>query len=74
MAHKSQEQKPDVLLLDGMSVVQFIPMTDAFMEWVDQNINEDNQLWYAGGLCVEHRYVMDIGTAMKNDGLIIAAA
>jgi hypothetical protein len=44
------------------------PMSQAALDWVEDNLHPDHQTW-AGGVVVEHRYIEDIVVGIQADGL-----
>jgi len=61
---------PDFRLLDAGSICVLTPQNTAAKTWVNENIG-DHQEW-AGGVVIEHRYVLDIIQGIAADGLTIA--
>ena len=62
--------KPDILLENHGSVYLFRPMSKIGRVWIDENVEDDAQL-FGGALVVEPRYVNDLAAGMQNDGLQI---
>jgi len=61
---------PDFRILDAGSIAVLTPQNIAAIAWVENNIGE-HQTW-AGGVVIEHRYVLDILTGIESDGLTVA--
>ncbi len=62
----------DITVVDAGSIVLLQPNTPAAIEWIDENIGEDNgfQPDYPNVLC-EPRYAQDILYGMQNDMLTL---
>jgi len=62
---------PDFRLIDAGTIAVLTPQTDAGTDWVEEFIPDDHQQW-AGGVVIEHRFVLDILTGIEGDGLTVA--
>lgn len=63
----------DVQVENHGSIVILSPVSDAALEWCDENIGQDNGYQpYWPNVVVEPRYVSDILEGMANDGLSFA--
>lgn len=60
----------DFTLRDEGSIFLLTPLTPAAVEWADEHLPEDAQV-FAGGIVVEHRYIGDIANAVHIDGLSV---
>jgi hypothetical protein len=47
-------------------------LTPAALQWADDHLPDDRQLWGWRGTVIEPRYVSDIVDAIRNEGLTIA--
>lgn len=56
------------------SVVVITPLTAIAREWINDNTESESWQWYAGGLCVDHRYAESIVLGMRGDGLQVSTA
>ena len=54
----------------GGTVYLLRPLTDAAREWVAEHIPEDAQ-YLGDAVAVEHRYIADIVSGIRNDGLTV---
>lgn len=61
---------PDFSFLDEGTIAVLTPQTDAARAWVDEHIDPDHMQW-AGGVVIEHRFVLDIITGLDSEGLTI---
>lgn len=46
--------------------------TPEAQEWVEEHLPSDRQTWGQSSTVVEHRFILDIATGIKNDGLSIS--
>ena len=58
----------DVAVANEGSVFLFEPLTGAAKQWIEDNVGGETQ-WFAGSLCLEHRYALDLAVGMAGDGL-----
>lgn len=59
----------DFEVLGGGTVFLVKPLTDAARQWVDANFSLESWQWFGGGFAVEHRYIADIVSGIKEAGL-----
>lgn len=59
----------DILIMDGGTIVQFWPQSDAAKEWWDDNVQDAPMLGQSH--CVEHRFARDIIEGLTEAGLEI---
>jgi hypothetical protein len=64
--------KPDLTVLGSGSVYLLVGDSRRGRRWLDRNIAA-GALEYAGDIAVEHRYLADIVTDARDDGLRVAA-
>lgn len=62
---------PDVIVRGGGTVYVLFPQSHEAKVWFREHLPED-AMRFAGGTCVEHRYVQDILDGLIGDGLILA--
>ena len=60
----------DVYITGGETLYLFMLQTPAALEWVDEHVSDDHQM-FGNGLAVEHRFVADLAAGMEADGLLI---
>jgi hypothetical protein len=60
----------DFEVSDHGTIFIFTPLTPAGREWVAEFLPEDAQRW-AGGFCVEHRFIAEIISGAQRDGLSV---
>jgi hypothetical protein len=60
----------DFIVSDEGSVFIFTPLTPAAREWVAEFLPEGAMRW-AGPVVVEHRYISDIISGARRDGLVV---
>ena len=53
----------------GLAILR--PLTDAAVAWCDEHLPEDAPRWCGNSYAVEHRYVGDIVTGMREEGLVV---
>jgi len=58
---------------DG-SIVVMTPLTEDGRVWMKMKVDSEPWQWYAGGLCVEHRFAADLVTYARQDGLTVSTA
>jgi hypothetical protein len=56
------------------SMVVITPLSAQAREWITDNTESEPWQWYAGGLCVDHRYAQDIVLGMRDTGLSVSTA
>jgi hypothetical protein len=61
---------PDFRLLNAGTIAVLTPCSDSAREWVEEYIPEDHQEW-AGGVVIEHRFVLDILSGIDGVGLTV---
>lgn len=61
---------PDFEVSGYGSIYILTPLTPAAREWAAEFLPEDAQRW-AGGVCVEHRFIADIIQGAQRDGLSV---
>lgn len=61
---------PDFIVSDEGSIFILMPLTPAAREWVADFLPQDPMRW-AGGVVVEHRYISDIVSGARRDGLVV---
>lgn len=59
----------DFLIMNGGSIVQFWPQSDAAKEWWSDNVQEAPTLGQS--FCVEHRYAHDIIDGLAEAGFAL---
>jgi len=59
----------DIELDKAGVLVLFTPLTEAGRNWIENNVSDDNQQWYAGSLVCELRYAFNLAQGMLDDGL-----
>lgn len=59
----------DVLIINGGTIFQFWPQSDAAKEWWDENVQDGPTLGQS--YCVEHRYASDIIDGLAEAGFEI---
>jgi hypothetical protein len=62
---------PDVRVRNEGTIVLFTPIMPRAKQWIAGNVQPDAQ-WLGDALVVEHRYAVDIATAMREAGLVLA--
>lgn len=67
-------QNKDVRVDAAGSIVVITPLTASGREWLDEHIESESWQWYAGGLCVDHRYAANIVHGMRDDDLAVSTA
>jgi hypothetical protein len=60
--------KVDVEVRNEGTIFLFQPLGKAAEEWIEENVGRE-RTWFAGSLCVEHRYALDLAEGMIRDGL-----
>lgn len=63
---------PDFLINDQSSFAVLIPNSDEGQQVVNERFTNPETLFYAGGVCIEHRYAFDIFLSLKNEGFTFA--
>jgi hypothetical protein len=63
----------DFSIHDGGSLVLLYPLNDSALNWVENNIGENNgfQPYYPQAIVIERRYLADIVSGIFADGLSI---
>jgi hypothetical protein len=61
----------DFRLINAGTIAVLTPYTAAGKAWVSTHIDPDHQQW-AGGVVIEHRFVLDILNGIEGDGLTVA--
>jgi hypothetical protein len=61
---------PDFRLLNAGTIAVLTPCSTAAEDWVDEYIDPDHQEW-AGGVVIEHRFVLDILNGIDGVGLTV---
>jgi hypothetical protein len=63
----------DFSIRDGGSVVLLYPLNNSALDWVENNIRENNgfQPYYPQAIVIERRYLADIISGIFADGLSI---
>lgn len=62
----------DFNIINGGSIVMFVPISEAACTWVDEHIGRDNGYQpYYPTFIAEPGYVDDIVTGIRRDGLLI---
>jgi hypothetical protein len=61
---------PDISVSNHGTIFLFQPLTEAAKEWINLHVPSD-ATYFAGSLCVEHRYAYDLAEGMANDGLTL---
>ncbi len=64
----SPPQHPDLLVSGGGTLFLLFATSPTGESWIEEHIPDDAQ-WFAGGVAVEHRYILDIITGAVADGL-----
>lgn len=64
------ENTIDVTIANHGSIVIVTPLTQAAMDWVDENVSKERQAW-GDGFAVESRYADDLICGMRADGLSV---
>lgn len=62
---------PDVWVRNEGTVVQFLPLSDAAREWIDQNVQSEDWQWMGRSLVVDHRYAGNLIEGMQGAGLVV---
>lgn len=60
----------DFTVTNHGSIFLLTPMNETASEWIENNLPEDRQT-LGLAVAVEHRYIADIVTGIRNDGLIV---
>jgi hypothetical protein len=63
----------DVQIIDGGSIVQFIPETSAARQWFDENVQSESWQWMGTALCVEHRCAENLVQGLVDAGFEVSA-
>jgi hypothetical protein len=50
----------DFLIADHGSIVSIMPISDAALKWIDENVVCEPWQWLGGALCVDHRCARDL--------------
>ncbi len=50
----------DFLIADHGSIISIVPITEAALKWIDENVVSEPWQWLGGALCVDHRYAGDL--------------
>ena len=67
---KAAVATPDFEVSGGGSIYILTPLTPAARDWVAEFLPEHAQQW-AGGVVIEHRYVLDVVAGAQRDGLSV---
>jgi hypothetical protein len=59
----------DVEVSGGGTVYLFTPRSKKGRKWVEDNVHLEDWQWLGKGFAVDHRFVADLTSGMKADGL-----
>ena len=59
---------PDAVLTGGGTIYLLEPLSESAASWIAEFVAGETS-WFGNALCIEHRYVEDVVTAMRADGL-----
>ncbi len=45
----------DFLIADHGSIISIVPITEAALKWIDENVVSEPWQWLGGALCVDRR-------------------
>lgn len=62
---------PDFRILNEGSIVIVTPDTDEAQVWLDENVITPETMTWGRGIVVEARYISDLITGIKADGLTV---
>ena len=62
----------DFLIADHGSIVSIMPMTQAALKWIDENVVSEPWQWLGGALCVDLRYARDLTDEIAAAGFDLA--
>jgi hypothetical protein len=65
---KQHEVTPDISVSNHGTIFLFAANTQLGREWIHDHVPADAS-FFAGALCVEHRYAYDLAVGMCRDGL-----
>jgi hypothetical protein len=68
----SAASDPDFTFANHGSICILNALSPAAVEWVDEHLPEDRQLWGSNGTVIEPRYVAPILEGIVAEGLVIA--
>jgi hypothetical protein len=71
----NSKSRPDFSFQNHGSICILTPLTPAAEDWFSEHLPVDNpetQFW-AGGIVIEPRYVLDIISGIQSDGLSVAS-
>ena len=60
----------DFLVMNHGSIVAIRPLTEAALQWLDDNVAAEGWQWLGcgGSLCVDHRYAAPLIEGIEADG------
>jgi hypothetical protein len=62
--------RPDFLVADHGTIFLLQPITDRALAWVREHLSPDSP-HFGLSLVVEHRFIADIVTGIRGDGLVV---
>ncbi len=66
----TKRQTADFRVSGGGTVYLLVPLTSAAHEWIDAHVGDDAQT-LGDSVAVEHRYIEDIVSGIRSDGLTV---
>lgn len=72
MTQVTPEAAPDVEVTSDGSIARVVPRTAEARDWIDENVQTEEWMWFGGALCVEPRYLDDLTAGMMDAGLLVA--
>lgn len=65
----SYPRYPDLEVQSEGTIYLLRPLTDAGAAWIGENLVAEGCQFFGDALCVEHRFIEEIVTGAKSDGL-----
>lgn len=61
----------DLILTNHGTLVTLKPVSDEGKQWLEDNVDTSEVMWWCGGLVIEPRYVDSIIAGAESDGLLV---
>ena len=62
----------DFLVADHGSISAIVPLTEAAVKWIDENVVSEPWQWLGGALCVDRRCARDLTDVIAAAGFGLA--
>jgi hypothetical protein len=62
----------DFLIADHGSIISIMPISQAALKWIDENVVCEPWQWLGGALCVDRRYARDLTDEIAATGFNLA--